>query len=408
MQKFFSILLLCSLVSAVYAAEERLAFIGDSITAGSSYAVQMEVYLRACAGKRDIKVRSFGFPGDTALGFIKRIDEVIVWKPTVATIQFGMNDGFYGGYTDWMGSNYKQGLIKAISALRKINCTVYIATPTVMDPVYGKPNSIYAKKCDAETYNLTLKALAGFTEQVSAAEKVPKVELFALMSTVMKQCKQNYGEKYVFAGTDGIHPSPNGHLVMAYAFLESMELDKEIAGIVVDMAGEVSVTEGHKIVSWKNGELELESTRYPFCHSPKTEEILPFIPFQEKFNRFELKLNNLPDGQYKISWGAYEKTFSSEALARGINLADEFRINPFSPTFEVLYKQIECKQKYEVLLVFELFPQLQSIGKEIQDVKALEALKKKLTRHQTILEQEIVVPSIHHKIKIEKINQEII
>lgn len=407
MQKFFSILLLCALVSAVYAAEERLAFIGDSITAGNSYAVQMEVYLRACAGKRDMKVRSFGFPGDTALGFIKRINEVIAWKPTVATIQFGMNDGFYGGYTDWMGSNYQQGLTKAIRELRKINCTVYLATPTVMDPVYGKPNSIYARKCDAKTYNLTLKKLAEFTEQVSNAKKIPKVELFELMSKVMTQCKQKYGEKYVFTGSDGIHPGINGQLVIAHAFLEAMGMGERIAGIIVDMEGKVSVSEGHKVVSWENGELELESTRYPFCHSPDTEDVLPFLPFQEKFNRFDLKFTNLPDGQYKISWGAYEKTFSSEVLAAGINLADEFRANPFSPTFEVLYKQIECKQKYEVLLVFELFPQLRNIGKETQDAKTLEALetlKKKLTRHQTTLEQQIVLPPVSHKIKIQKIN----
>ena len=119
--KSFYILLLSFVFSVGASAEKRLAFIGDSITAGDGYPVMIEIYLRACIGGR-INVRSFAFPGDTALGFNKRMDEVISWKPTIATIQFGMNDGFYGRYTDWMGNNYKRGMNNAINALKKIHC----------------------------------------------------------------------------------------------------------------------------------------------------------------------------------------------------------------------------------------------------------------------------------------------
>lgn len=409
MQKLFTIFLLASLIYSVQTAElsreERLAFIGDSITAGNGYSVQLETYLKACAGRRNIKVRSFAFPGDTALGFNKRLDEVIDWKPTMATIQFGMNDGFYGRYTDWMGDNYRRGLTVAINALRKAGCTVYLATPTVMDPVYGKPNSIYAGKCDAETYNLTLKKLAGFTAEISKAQNIREVELFELMSKVMMQCKQEYGEKYVFAGRDGVHPGANGQMVITHAFLEAMEMNGKIAEILVDMKGKASVSEGHEVLSWENGELELKSRRYPFCHSPETEEVLPFIPFQEKFNRFELKFANLPDGKYEISWGLYVKNFSADDLSRGINLADEFRINPFTSVFRVLHKQIECKQQYEVFLFFELLPQLRNMGKNAMP-ETVNELKKQLTKYQETTERKVAdsLISVKHKIKIKKIN----
>ncbi|MDD3951129.1 MAG: SGNH/GDSL hydrolase family protein [Desulfobacterales bacterium] len=409
MRKFFTIFLLSSLIYSVQTAEfsreERLAFIGDSITASNGYSVQLETYLKACAGKRNIKVRSFAFPGDTALGFNKRLDEVIDWKPTIATIQFGMNDGFYGRYTDWMGDNYRKGLTVAINALRKAGCIVYLATPTVMDPVYGKPSSIYAGKCDAETYNLTLKKLAGFTEEISKAQNIREVELFELMSKVMMQCKQKYGEKYAFAGLDGVHPGANGQMVITHAFLEALEMDGKIAEIHADMKGEASVSEGHEVLSWKDGELELESRRYPFCHSPETEEVLSFIPFQEKFNRFELKFANLPDGKYEISWGPYVKNFSADELVRGINLADEFRINPFTTVFRVLHKQIECKQQYEVFLVFELLPQLRNIEKSATP-EAVNVLKKQLANHQVTTERKIAgsLFPVKHKIKIKKVN----
>lgn len=404
--KSFYILLLSFVFSVGASAEKRLAFIGDSITAGDGYPVMIEIYLRACIGGR-INVRSFAFPGDTALGFNKRMDEVISWKPTIATIQFGMNDGFYGRYTDWMGNNYKRGMNNAIDALKKIHCKPYLGTPTVMDPVYGKPNSIYAGKCNAETYNQTLEKLAGFTEEIAVSQKVPKVELFRLMSEIMEESKKIYGKNYVFTGLDGIHPGANGQLVMAYAFLKSMNMRRKIAEITVDMEGLVTVSEGHKVISWKNNELVLESTRYPFCHSLKTEEILPFISFQEDMNRFELKFIRLPKGKYRVSWGAFAKVFSSETLIKGINLADEFRNNPFRPAFEMLYKQIACRQKYEVFLVFELSPLLKRFSGKKQSAGELETmnrLQKKLIGHRDILEKEIFVYPVRHKIKIEKMN----
>jgi large subunit ribosomal protein L20 len=55
--------------------------------------------------------------------------------------------------------------------------------------------------------------------------------------------KAKLGKEYHVCGGDGFHPAPNGHIVMAYAFLKAMGLDGQIGTITLDAAaGTISGT----------------------------------------------------------------------------------------------------------------------------------------------------------------------
>ena len=98
------------------------------------------------------------------------------------------------------------------------------------------------------------------------AENVPFADVHSLMFDVMTKSKAKYGEDYPIAGGDGVHPGPNGHLVIAYAFLKALGCDGNVGTITVDLAGnKAEATDGHKVLSVKGGVVEIESTRYPFC-----------------------------------------------------------------------------------------------------------------------------------------------
>src|SRR6187549_1083949 len=92
---------LLALGSTLFAAGEeqlppnsRLAIIGDSITEQKLYCKYMETYLIACAGRTDMHVFQFGWSGETAPGFLARMEnDLAVFKPTAATTCYGMNDG---------------------------------------------------------------------------------------------------------------------------------------------------------------------------------------------------------------------------------------------------------------------------------------------------------------------------
>ena len=139
------------------------------------------------------------------------------------------------------------------------------------------------------------------------------------------------GKEYQVCGHDGVHPGPNGHLVIAYAFLKAMGLDGKIGTINVDMNGATTSTAGHKILSASSGIISIESTRYPFCFiDTRSRSILPFIPFNQDLNRYTLIVSNLPTETAEIKWGEVSKIFTKEQLEAGINLAAEFLDNPFS------------------------------------------------------------------------------
>ncbi len=93
------------------------------------------------------------------------------------------------------------------------------------------------------------------------------------------------------------------------------------------------------MVSCRDGVVELESSRYPFCFygdpskTSATSGVIEFFPFNQDLNRLTLVVKE-PAGRYKVTWGKTSKEFSAEQLSTGINLAAEFIDNPFSEPFQ--------------------------------------------------------------------------
>ena len=150
------------------------------------------------------------------------------------------------------------------------------------------------------------------------------------MIDVMTKAKAKYGKSYHLAGGDGVHPDRNGHLVMAYAFLKALGCSGDIGRITVDLkANQAEATAGHKIVSCRDGVVEIESTRYPFCfygdpaQPSATRGVIEFLPFNQDLNRLTLVVKE-PAGRCKVTWGKSSKEFSAEQLSAGVNLAAEF------------------------------------------------------------------------------------
>src|SRR5205814_3452062 len=127
------------------------------------------------------------------------------------------------------------------------------------------------------------------------------------MFDAMTKAKAKLGSNYAFAGGDGVHPGPNGHLAMAYAFLKGLGCDGNIGTITIDLASnKAQATAGHKVISFNNGSAEIESTRYPFCFfgdssGPSTRSAIEFLPFNEDLNRFRLIVKGATADEVKIT-----------------------------------------------------------------------------------------------------------
>jgi len=189
-----------------------------------------------------------------------------------------------------------------------------------------------------------------------------------------------------------------------------MGFNGDIGTIEIDFDGDTFASDGHKVLSFNKGKVNLESSRYPFCFSEAETSsefflsTLQLVPFNNELNRLILIVNNLPTDKAMITWGATEKEFSREQLQTGINLADEFSNNPFSKYFIEINKAVLDKQIFETSMIkecnlgkiTELLGPDETLDHIIEDLRA-----KFMTKHQ-ILEEDVrksVVP-VRHSIEV--------
>ena len=269
----------------------------------------------------------------------------------MATINFGMNDG--GLQAARLRKNakrhYHDAYTSVVEQLKKAGVRfIVVGSPGCVD------SDSFHKKTDAEAemYNKTLGE-----EHAIWQGRWPRNEGWRLpmysdpMIDVMAKAKEKYGHTYNLAGGDGVHPGPNGHLVMVYAYLKGLGCDGNIGTITIDLPGKkAAATEGHTIVSDTDGTVEIESSRYPFCFTgdPKTSNattgVIEFFPFNQDLNRFMLVVAGAAaDKKYNVTWGKESKEFSGEALTKGINLAAEFMVTPFADAFKAVDAKVHAR-----------------------------------------------------------------
>ena len=80
--------------SFILQANDRIVFLGDSITEQQLYTNYVETYLATRFPERKLTFFSTGWGGDTSPGGARRLERnVLALQPTVVTICDGMNDG---------------------------------------------------------------------------------------------------------------------------------------------------------------------------------------------------------------------------------------------------------------------------------------------------------------------------
>ena len=243
---------------------DYVAVIGDSITEQRLYSLDIEEYLLMCKPAADLRVTQFGWGGETAPGFAGRMaNDMLRFPATAATTCFGMNDGGYSPMDPAKKHRYYDGQKSIVAQLKKAGVRlIAVGSPGCVDAdTFANHNAEAAKM-----YNKTLSELRDVARQVAQEEGVVYADVFDPMMAAMSKAKAKYGRGYALAGGDGVHPDRNGHLVMAYAFLKALGCNGQIGSITVDLAqNKAEATEGHKVLSCAGGQVEIESTKYPFC-----------------------------------------------------------------------------------------------------------------------------------------------
>ncbi|HEX3133654.1 MAG TPA: SGNH/GDSL hydrolase family protein [Planctomycetota bacterium] len=375
--------LLCALMgftSTATAADAGLkdgdyvAVIGDSITEQKLYSLNIESYLLMCQPKKGLSATQFGWGGETAEGFGRRMaNDCLRFKPMVATTCFGMNDGRYSPMDDGKAKWYRDNQRSVVKQLKDAGVRfIVLGSPGVVDS-----ETFRKDPAAAEMYNKTLAALRDIDRDLAKEEGITFANVYDAMMEVMTKAKAKYGKAYHLAGGDGVHPDRNGHLVMAYAFLKALGCDGDIGTITVDLGkNSATASDGHKVQSVKDGAVEVLSERYPFCFyddpakTSSTRGVLEFMPFNQELNRFRLVVTNIGAPKAKVTWGKESHEYSAADLEKGVNLAADFLDNPFSEPFRQVEGVIFQKQNMETPLVKQALHDLPVYTTLVPDEKA--------------------------------------
>jgi len=351
----------------LFKSGDRLAICGDSITEQKMYSRIMEDYLTVCVPQLNVTVRQFGWSGERAPGFLARMtNDCLRFHPTIATTCYGMNDHEYRIYEDRIGKTYRDSSQAIDEAFKNAGARVVEGSAGCVGKVPGWTKSTNYTVLDL---NQNLCALRNIGIEVANEEHVAFADVFWPMMTAGAEARKRFGPDYAIAGKDGVHPGWAGHTVMAYAFLKALGLSGDIGAFTVDLGKQkMKVSDGHKLLSAKDGVFEIRSSRYPFCacepegqnaasypvcgkedaaSDNSIRSAMTLIPFNADLNRLTLVVKNSRSASCRITWGDQSKAFPSAQLAAGVNLAAEFPENPFCGAFAKVDAAVAAKQAFE-------------------------------------------------------------
>jgi len=354
---------------------DLLAICGDSITEQRMYSRLMEDYLTMCVPELGVKVRQFGWSGERAPGFLARMtNDCLRFKPNVATTCYGMNDHEYRPYEERIGRTYAESETAVVEAFKSHDVRVVQGSPGCVGKI-----PFWVKTATGTVYDLNsnLCTLRNIGIDIAQNEQVGFADVFWPMLTAGVTAQRQWGTNFAIAGKDGVHPAWAGHTVMAYAFLKALGFDGNLATFGVDLErGIMQTSEGHEVLSHEGTRFRIKSSRYPFCaciqgadgpasyptcskDDPTSDNsirsAMSLIPFNQQLNRVMLVARLGKARSYKVIWGDQQKSFTSAQLARGINLAEEFPINPFCEAFGKVDAAVAAKQAYETKQIKEVF-----------------------------------------------------
>ena len=175
--------------TASHSTKSRIVFLGDSLTAG--YGVERdEAYPTIVAQMLkddglDVDAVNAGVSGDTTAGGLRRLDWVLKQKPDILVVGLGGNDGLRGLDLRESEENLRQIIAKSRAAGAKV-----LLLGMMIPPNYGPD---YTRQFQA-IYPTLAKEL-----------NVPLVPF--LLKDVGGEAKYNQ--------RDGIHPTPDGHKIVA-------------------------------------------------------------------------------------------------------------------------------------------------------------------------------------------------
>jgi lysophospholipase L1-like esterase len=310
-------------------------FLGDSITEQYQYSSDIERYLATRFPAWKLSFMNAGIGGDTATGGARRFQQhVIDEKPTVVTINFGMNDGGYGGFDANRHKPYVENTTKMLAMAKDAGIRAVLISPNAVD---------WRKNKDRLVYLETQKQFYAPLKEIAAANGVPFVDQYAATRATLEKLIADKADN-VDPFPDSVHTDSDGGLLMAYAILTGLKAPAIVSEATV--GGDAKTTRC-TITNVKRGDGTLEFDRLdealPFPTTADSDAMLPYVNNLSDLNWYGLKAPGLAAGTYAISVDGVEiAKRTADELSAGVNLGN-VRLGPIYEQTKKVSEAINAK-----------------------------------------------------------------
>ena len=349
---------LCSAQSFFLKKGDVVVVMGDSITEQRLYSNYLELWSQTRFPSYNLVFRNVGIGGDRSTGGNGRFKrDVLTFKPTVLTVDFGMNDGNYW----WVGKmagkktiaqadidaaygTYMKGLQGIADQAKAANIRVAWVTPQPVENNPGDPN---------EMYNPTLGRFSDGVKEIAKKNDGLFADQFHPYWAVIHKAREA-GEKGRITGGDAVHPGPPGQALMAASILKALGFPKLVSSVDVTVGPNLVGAVGQNCgafsdvkslaggVSFKRQDLAL-----PFFPE-QAKSLLKWTPLLEEMNDYGLKVTGLRAGKYDVKLeGKKVAEYSDKELAKGVNLASAaLTVGPVADQVKDVIKAVNDKTNY--------------------------------------------------------------
>jgi lysophospholipase L1-like esterase len=216
---------------------DRVAFLGDSITAQRFYTTYIQTAVHARFPEWNIDFYNAGVGGDNVFGGVAgNIDtrlsrDVLDFHPTVVTIMLGMNDRSHP-------DRYEEGYRHILQALHNKAPTarVIILTPTPVDGVTSNNPAA----------NTELRQFVEIDRRLASAYHAAFIDVFHPVEAALERADKIDHIAALSLIPDRIHPQPPMHMLMAEIILQALGFPSTAFSITID-ASTATVTHAEGI-----------------------------------------------------------------------------------------------------------------------------------------------------------------
>jgi lysophospholipase L1-like esterase len=329
-----------------------VVMIGDSITEQHLYSNFVEMWTVTRFPNWKLTFRNVGIGGDRSVGGNARFArDVLLYKPTAMTVDFGMNDGAYRAFGDDTFKPYMDGLQGMANQAKAASIRTAWVTPQPLDTGDQGQTALTG-------YNQTLEKFSAGVKDIADKNGGLFVDQFHPYLAALDRARGQNAKYDRITGGDAVHPGPPGQALMAASILKGLNFPSLVSSAEIDFSGS-------KVVSTKNCAVKILASQeggvsfsradgaLPFFPADAAG-ILPWAPILEDLNDYRLKVTGLPAGKYAVRVGGKNVAeLTAEQLAAGANLAAAvLSAGPIAEQANAVRAAVENKNKYHHDMIF--------------------------------------------------------